>query len=172
MKLEPFLHSLLTDWLENRPVLYPARYSGTLPAGFKPGHLDCYGTSRAVYAHAGLTVIAGITMLEKSAKLFPWPHMVNALGERLVDGLVDASPSPDQRNLGFIPIHVTETNAWNAITAAYQSASQACANGPSWGCANADDLTVRYLRRLQNQADCAHWIAQEVAVPNSIPKAS
>jgi hypothetical protein len=115
-------------------------------------------------------VVAGIRFLDKVGKLFPWPHMVNGVGTSIADGLVDASPVPDQRDLGFVPIRVTETSAWNEITAAYQAVPELVANGPSWGCPNADDLTARYYSRLLIQADCANWETAEIAVPPSIPK--
>lgn len=172
MILSPQLHGLLTEWLDNRPIYFPERFSKPLPAEFVPQHLDCYGTARTIHANFGYPVIAGIRFLDKAGKLFPWPHMVNALGPRIADGLVDASPIPDQTDLGFIPIKVTETSAWNEITAAYHTATPAAATGSSWGCQYADDLSHRYLAILYSQAECRNWDTETVAVPASIPKVS
>jgi len=168
--LSPGLHSLLVDWIANRPTLYPMRFTGTFPDGFRPTHLKCYATTKKVHEHFGHPIIAGIALLDKLGKLYPWPHMVNAIGAQLKDGLVDASPVPDQPNLGFVPIQVTETSAWNEITAAYLSASPAAQLGPRWGCSYADDLTDKYFDILRSRAAAASWNAGAIAVPPTIPE--
>ncbi|HEX8512127.1 MAG TPA: hypothetical protein VF688_03380 [Allosphingosinicella sp.] len=170
MILRPELHALLVDWITNRPIFYPTRFTGTFPDGFRPTHLKCYATTKKVYEHFGYPIIAGIALLDKDDKLYPWPHMVNATGSHLKAGLVDASPVPDQPNLGFVPIRVNETLAWNEITTAYLSASRAAQFGPRWGCNWADDLTDRFFDILRSRAASASWSASAVAVPPTIPE--
>jgi hypothetical protein len=168
--LNDFLYGFIDECLQTRPLFFPRPVSPVFPDGFKPRHLDCYGTARKVHEVKGYPVIAGLAFLDKDGKLYPWPHMVNAVGPTLADGLVDASPVPDQRNLGFVPVKLTETKAWNAITAAYMQ-MPGMGSGSRWQDANADKLTQEYLPWLRGQADFAQLAPPSIEIPASMPAA-
>jgi hypothetical protein len=153
-----------------RPIFYPKNVSLAFPDGFQPVHLKCYRTARKVQQLNGMPVIAGIAFLDKHDKLFPWPHMVNAIGSTLADGLIDASPTVSEPNLGFAPVFLNETVAWNAITAAYAELPVEMATSPSWGDPNADKLTRLFLETLRRRASVARQVSVAAAIPDSLPE--
>lgn len=162
------LYQLLTHWLWTRPILYPRAIALTFESGFVPEHLRCYETAREVHRMTGWPVIAGIALLDKGGKLFPWPHMVNLQGATLHDFLVDASPPQMERNLGFVPIRLDETEAWNQITFAYDRFSET-GDAPRWGDANADALTDEFLSPLTARADVMQWHSESIEIPATMP---
>jgi hypothetical protein len=159
----------LRTWLLERPVLYPRHISLEFPNGYEPKHLRCYDTARQVHSLTGWPVVAGIAFLDKSGKLFPWPHMVNLQGNKLTDLLVDASPTTVERNLGFVPIRLNETEAWNQITKAYQKFGAEAALGDRWGDPNADALTDEYYGPLVAREDAMGWELPVFEIPPSMP---
>jgi hypothetical protein len=170
MNLSAEIHSVLVDWITTRPIVHPRPFNAPFPNGYQPIHLKCYRTAQNVEECFGYPIVAGIRFLDKIGKLFPWPHMVNATGPRLIDGLVDASPIPDQPDLGFVPIKLNETELWNQIVAAYAAASSEAANGQSWNCPRADDLTERFFTKMSDKANCLQWQVAAVAVPSCTPE--
>lgn len=171
MILTDSLFQFLEVCLSRRPLLFPTPVDLEFSGGWLPTHLDCYGTARRVETEFGWPVIAGITMLEKCGKLYPWPHMVNAQGELLGANLVDASPQPREPNLGFLPIRLNETQIWNDLTAAYARAEPRNAMGSSWGCGLADLLTDRHLEPLREKALIFRSNAVGWEIPRWLPKA-
>lgn len=171
MLLSNALHESIGHVLRTRPILYPRPVQIEFPDGYQPVHLKCYRTARKVQKLLGHPVVAGITFLDRQNKLLPWPHMVNAVGPRLADGLIDASPQPDQANLGFAPIFVHETEMWNEVSMAYSGHPDPAAPEGSWGDANADKLSQEFLSPLRHKASVAWVYSTSMAVPDHIPEA-
>lgn len=167
--LNSSLFALLNEWLSNRPLFYPTVVLLKFPDGYVPVHKKCYRTACKVSNWKGYSIVAGIRFLEKAGKLYPWPHMVNAVSSTICDGLIDASPAVNEPDLGFVPIRSNETSAWNEITKAYDKLFQHV-DSPEWNDPFADTLTARHLVSLRNKADCARWQSASIAVPIGIPE--
>ncbi|MBK8631109.1 MAG: hypothetical protein IPN84_13200 [Sphingomonadales bacterium] len=112
--------------------------------------------------------MAGIAFLDKAGKLYPWPHMVNLQGQSLTDILVDASPGTIEPNLGFLPIRLNETEAWNKITVAYTNllGASLC---PRWGDEHADALSDEFLESLRAKAATLRWPLDCLEIPATLP---
>jgi hypothetical protein len=124
---------------------YPIKTFDLFPSGFVPQHLKCHITASQVAVEFGFIPVVGITFLDKSNMLYPWPHIVNS---RHGQDLVDFSPALNEPDLGFIVMGWGEWEMWRKITLAYIQISTAAFNG-RWNNKFADSLTDEFLIKLR-----------------------
>ncbi len=87
----------LNDVLWNRPTVRPQVEPYPFSDGHVPTHTQCQLTAMHLEVTRGWRAQIGIQWLDKGGRLLPWPHVVNWVG----DGLIDFSCPILEPKLGF-----------------------------------------------------------------------
>jgi|GEM_PF-2061389 len=143
-------YSYLRTLLATRKVTFPEQAIFMFSEDFVAAHLKCHLTAMHVAVEWGYPPVIGIQFIDLHGKLYPWPHMVN----RRDDTLIDGSPKPNHRVLGFIETSWDELAEWRGIVAIYNEMAHS-AELPNWGDPLADRLTAEFMDGLQAPTYCS-----------------
>lgn len=137
-----FLRNMVTNRMRETPVMIQRPF---LKEGFVPALNDCHLTAMQAALETFHPPVPGIAFMDWYGKLMPWPHIVNAAGN---GALVDYSPPPRFRMLGFYRASWDEWPLWIEVRKAHQATPENIEK-PQWDDPLLNSLHVEFYATLK-----------------------